>query len=65
MIQKKGWKSYVVQALAIWACEYRVGGYYIGSAIFGLDSFSFLAPYHIDYSKVDPGLSDRAYSKCT
>ncbi len=44
-----------------WACEYRVGGYCIGSAIYGLDSFPLLGPSHIDYSKVDPGLSDRTY----
>ncbi len=43
------------------ACEYRVGGYWIGSAIYGLDSFPLLAPSHIDYSKVDPGVSDRDY----
>ncbi len=43
------------------ACEYRVEGYCIGSAIYGPDSFSLLVPSHIDYSKVDPGLSDRAY----
>ncbi len=43
------------------ACEYRVGGYCIGSAIYGPDSFSLLVPSHIDYSKVDPGLSDSAY----
>ncbi len=43
------------------ACEYRVGGYCIGSAIYGLDSFPLLVPSHIDYSNVEPGLSDRAY----
>ncbi len=43
------------------ACEYRVGGYCIGSVIYGLDLFSLLEPFHIDYSKVDPGLSDKAY----
>ncbi len=43
------------------ACEYRVGGYWMGSAIYGLDSFPLLAPSHIDYSKVDPGLSNKAY----
>ncbi len=47
MVQKKGWKSCVVQAL---------GPVSIGSAIYGLDSFPLLAPSHIDYSKVDPGL---------
>ncbi len=41
-------------------CEYRVGGYCIGSTIYGLDSFPFLVPSHIDYSKVDHGLSDKA-----
>ncbi len=43
------------------AYEYRVGGYCIASAISGLDSFPLLAPSHIDYSKVDHGLSERAY----
>ncbi len=43
------------------ACEYRVGGYCIGSAIYGPDSFPLLVPSHIYYSKVDSGLSDRAY----
>ncbi len=43
------------------ACEYRVGDYCIGSAILGLDSFPLVVPSHIDYSKVDLGLSDRAY----
>ncbi len=43
------------------ACVKRVGGYWIGSTIYGLDSFPLLAPSPIDYSKVDPGLSDRAY----
>ncbi len=52
MVQKKGWKSLVVQAL---------GHVSIGSAIYGLDSFPLLVPSHIDYSKIDPGLSDRAY----
>ncbi len=42
-------------------CEYRVGGYWMESAIYGLDSFPLLAPSHFDYSKVDPGLSDMAY----
>ncbi len=37
------------------------GGYCTGSAIYGLDSFPLLVPSHTDYSKVDLGLSDRAY----
>ncbi len=49
MVQNKGWKSCVVQAL---------GPVSIGSAIYGLDSFPLLAPSHIDYTKVDPGLSN-------
>ncbi len=52
MVQKKGWKSCVVQAL---------GPVSIGSAIYGLESFPLLGPSHIDYSKVDPGLSYRAH----
>ncbi len=43
------------------AYEYGVGGYCIGSAIYGPDSFPLLVPSHIDYSKVDRGLLDRAY----
>ncbi len=43
------------------ACEYSVGGYCIGSAIYWLDTFPLLTPSHIDYSNVDPGLLDRAY----
>ncbi len=43
------------------ACGYRVGGYWIGSTIYGLDSFPLLALSRIDYSKVDPGLSERIY----
>ncbi len=43
------------------ACEYRVEGYWIGRAIYGLDSFTQLAPSHINLSNVDPGLSDRTY----
>ncbi len=43
------------------AFEYRVGGYCIGSTTYGLDSFPLLAPSHINYSKVDLGLSERAY----
>ncbi len=35
------------------ACEYRVGGYCISSAIYGLDSFPLLVPSYSDYSKVD------------
>ncbi len=46
----------------VWrAFEYRVWGYWLGCAIYGLDSFPLFAPPHIHYSKVDPGLSDRAY----
>ncbi len=37
------------------ACKYRVGGYCIGSAIYGLDSFPLLVPSHSDYSKLDLG----------
>ncbi len=43
------------------ACGYRVGDYCIGSAIYRPDSFPLLAPSHIDYSKVDHGLSNWAY----
>ncbi len=43
------------------ACEYRVGGYCIGSAISRLDSFQLLVTSQIDYTKVDLGLSDRSY----
>ncbi len=52
MVQRKGWKSCVVQSL---------GPVSIGSAIYGLDSFPLLVPSHIGYLKVNPGLSDRAY----
>ncbi len=43
------------------ACKYRVGGNCIVSPIYGIDSFPLLVPSHIDSSKVDLGLSDRAY----
>ncbi len=56
MVQKKGLEVMCSTGTRAW--EYRVGGYCIGSAIYGLDSFPLLAPSHIDYSKVDPGLSD-------
>ncbi len=42
-------------------CLYRVEGYWIGSVIYGLELFPLLVPSPIDYSKVDPVLSDRAY----
>ncbi len=52
---EKGWE--VMCSTGTRACQYRVGGYCIGSVIYGLDSFPLLAPSHIDYSKVNPGLS--------
>ncbi len=45
--RKKGLE--VICSTGTRACEYRVGGYWIGSAI---NSFPLLAPSHIDYSKV-------------
>ncbi len=58
--EQKGWKLYVVQALGSLS-GYKVGGFWIRSTIYRLDSFTQLEPSHINYSKVDPGLSDMDY----
>ncbi len=54
-----GWKSCVIQGKGKVSIE--LGAIGKGSAINGLDSFTLLASSHIDYSKVDPGISDMAY----